>query len=93
MFVPDLHWRGICACFIKLHVPLRGYCSASPLSWGWERKLGRDLITVLCGNKLFLSLLVSYQVPFKEKGESVERLIPSGERVRKVLITKFNLFG
>lgn len=42
--------------------------------------------------KLFLSLLISSQVPFKEKDESVERLIPSGERVSKVLITKLSLF-
>lgn len=75
----------------KAACPLRGYC-ASPLNWGWERKLGHDLITILCGNKLFLSLLISYQVPFKEEDESVERLISSGERVRKVLITKLNLF-
>lgn len=45
-----------------------------------------------CFWKLFLSLLISSQVPFKEKDESVERLIPSGERVRKALITKLSLF-
>lgn len=42
--------------------------------------------------ELLLPLLISSQVPFKEKDEDVERLIPSGKRVRKALITKLSPF-
>lgn len=47
--------------------------------WGGGGRLGLSWI--------FIQMLF-FQVPFKEKDEGVERLIPSGERVRKELTTE-----